>query len=92
MKFPLYEFFRPLYEYFLALLGVHEYFEFSFSLREFIFFCTSPPPPPPISFLMALSLIMNMRKIFTWVICVNGEHPFFINGNGAIRAGRLKGR
>ena len=24
VKFPLYEFFRPLREYFLALLGVHE--------------------------------------------------------------------
>ena len=24
MKFPLYEFFRPLYGYFLALLGVHK--------------------------------------------------------------------
>ena len=34
MKFPLYEFFRPLREYFLALLGVHEYFSFNFPLRE----------------------------------------------------------
>ena len=50
MKFPLYEFFRPLREYFLALLSVYEYFSFNFPLREYIFFCTSPPPPTPQKF------------------------------------------
>ena len=50
MKFPLYEFFRPLREYFLALLSVHEYFSFNFPPREYIFFCTSPPPPTPQKF------------------------------------------
>ena len=97
MKFPLYEIFRPLYEYFLALLGVHEYFSFNFPLREYIYFSyfvppLPPPNSPPISFLMSRPLIMNMYKSFTWVICVNGEHPSFINVNYAIRARRLKGR
>ena len=47
MKFPLYEIFRPLYEYFLALLGVHEYFSFNFPLREYIYFSYFVPPLPP---------------------------------------------
>ena len=51
-----------------------------------------PPPTPPINFLKSRPLIMNMHKIFTWVICVNGEHLSFINVNCAIRARRLKGR
>ena len=91
MKFPLYEFFRPLREYLLALLGVHEYFSFNFPLREYIFFCT-PPPLPPKSFLMAARpSIMNTHNIFTCLICVNGEHPLFINVNYAMHAKRLKG-
>ena len=38
-------FFRPKHEYFLGLIGVHEFFSFNFPLREY-FFCTSPEPPP----------------------------------------------
>ena len=30
--------FRPQHEYFLGLIGVHEFFSFNFSLREYIFF------------------------------------------------------
>ena len=44
MKFPLYEFFRPLREYFLAF-GVHEYLSFNFPLREYIFFVLRPRLP-----------------------------------------------
>ena len=35
MKF----FFRPWHEYFLGLIGLHEFFSFNFPLREY-FFCT----------------------------------------------------
>ena len=42
-------FFRPLHEYFLGLIGVQEFFLIKFS-RARIFFCTSPPPPPPHKF------------------------------------------
>ena len=44
----LYEFFRPLYEYFLGLIGVQEFFSFNFPLRECFFVLR----PPPISFVM----------------------------------------
>ena len=51
--------FRTKREYFLELIGVHEFFSFNFLLREY-FFCASsnPPPPPstPISFLMVRPL------------------------------------
>ena len=52
-QIPCMNFFRPYHEYFLGLIGVHEFFLFNFPLREY-FFCTSPAPPPPlpISFLM----------------------------------------
>ena len=40
----LYEFFwGPQNEYFLGLIGVHEFFSFKFPLGEY-FFCTSPAP------------------------------------------------
>ena len=42
-QIPCMNFFRPLYEYFLGLVGVQEFFSFNFPLREF-FFCTSPAP------------------------------------------------
>ena len=88
MKFPLYEFFRPLREYFLALRGVYEYFSLNFPIREYIFFYVAPLPP--ISFLMAPSSIMNMHNIFTCLICINGEHHLFIKVNYAMHAKRLK--
>ena len=43
-------FFRPLHEYFLGLIGVHEFFSFNFLLREY-FFLYFARPPSPISFL-----------------------------------------
>ena len=45
IKFLVFLFFRPTHEYFLGLIGVHEFFSFNFRLREY-FFCTSPAPPP----------------------------------------------
>ena len=40
----LYEFFRPQHEYFLGLIGVHDFFfSFNFPLRKY-FYCTLPPP------------------------------------------------
>ena len=43
----LYEFFfRPWHEYFLDLIGVHEFFSFNFPLREYIFLYFAPTPPP----------------------------------------------
>ena len=39
---------------------------------------------------MARPLIMNRHKIFTCLICVNSEHPLFINVNCAMHAMRLK--
>ena len=90
MKFPLYEFFRPLREYFLAF-SVHEYFSFNFPLREYIFFCTSPPPTPHKFSSAPCPSIINMHNIFTCLIYVNGEYPLFINVNCAMHARRLKG-
>ena len=48
---------------------MHEFFSFTFPLREY-FFCTSPAPPPPISFLM-------VRPLFTLYHAVadTGEGP-----------------
>ena len=46
MKFPLYEFFRPLREYFLALRGVHEYFSLNFPIREYIYIFLLRPTTP----------------------------------------------
>ena len=53
----LYDFFWPWHEYFLGLIGVHDFFSFNCPLREY-FFCSLPPPPlpPPISFLMVRPL------------------------------------
>ena len=93
MKFPLYEFFSPLREYFLAF-GAHEYFSFNFPCANIYFFVLRPPPPPPlppIRFLVARPSIMNMHNIFTCLIRVNGEYPLFINVNCAMHARRLKG-
>ena len=39
-------FFRPKHEYFLELIGVHEFFSFNFPLHDYIFFTSSPPNPP----------------------------------------------
>ena len=47
IKFLLWNFFRSLHEYFLGLIGVHEFFSFSFPLREYFFVLRPPPPPPP---------------------------------------------
>ena len=47
-QIPCMNFFRPLYEYFLGLIGVQEFFSFNFPLREFFFVLR----PPPISFVM----------------------------------------
>ena len=56
--------FRYRIPYFLRLIGVHEYFSFNFSLREY-FFCTSPvPPPPPIRFLMVRPLDLRQPLKF----------------------------
>ena len=81
--------FYPLVWAFLTLLGVHEYFSFNFPLHELIFLYFVPPPST-ISFLMTHPLIMNIHKIFTCLICVNSEHPLFINVNYAMHAKRLK--
>ena len=42
-------FFRPWHEYFLGLIGVHEFFFISFSLARifFLYFARPPPSPPP---------------------------------------------
>ena len=45
IKFLVWIFFRPWYEYFLGLIGVQEFFSFSFPLLEY-FFCTSLAPHP----------------------------------------------
>ena len=63
IKFFAWILFRPLHEYFLGLIGVHEFFSFNFPLREY-FFCTSPPPP--LSFLM-------VRPLYIKVLC----HKFY---------------
>ena len=89
MKFPLYEFFRPLREYFLALRGVHEYFSLNFPIREYIFSLLRPPTPHKFS--NGPFPIMNMHNIFTCLICINGEHHLFIKVNYAMHAKRLKG-
>ena len=44
-------FFRPWHEYFLGLIGVHEFFLFNFPLRVY-FFLYFAPTPTPISSLM----------------------------------------
>ena len=46
VKFLVWIFFRPKHEYFLGLIGMHEFFSFNFPLCEY-FFCTSPAPTPP---------------------------------------------
>ena len=52
----LYEFFlRPWHEYFLGLIGVHEFFSCNFPSREY-FFLLQPPPPHPHKFSNGLSL------------------------------------
>ena len=51
-QIPCMNFFRPLHEYFLALIGVQEFFLIKFSLARIFFFVLRPHPPPPISFLM----------------------------------------
>ena len=37
-------FFRPWHEYFLGLIGVHEFFSFNFPLRVYFFFVLRPHP------------------------------------------------
>ena len=46
-QIPCINFFRPLHEYFLGLIGVQEFFKLNFPLREFFFVLRPPPPPPP---------------------------------------------
>ena len=36
-QIPCMNFFRPYHEYFLGLIGVHEFFPFNFPLREYFF-------------------------------------------------------
>ena len=45
-QIPCMNFFRPQHEYFLGLIGVHEFFSFNFPLSAY-FFGTSPSLPPP---------------------------------------------
>ena len=45
-KIPRMNLFRPWYEYFLRLIGVHEFFFLLFSPGRKIFFWFPPPPPP----------------------------------------------
>ena len=49
-QIPCMNFFKTWLEYFLGLIGVHEFFSFNFLLREYFFVLR--PPFPPISFLM----------------------------------------
>ena len=35
-QIPCMNFFRPYHEYFLGLIGVHEFFPFNFPLREYL--------------------------------------------------------
>ena len=48
LAFLLYDFFRPVHEYFLGLLGMHEFFSFNFPLQEF-FLVIRPLPPNKVS-------------------------------------------
>ena len=49
-KIPRMNFFRPWYEYFLGLIGVHEiFFHLIFPCAK-IFFVLRPLPPPPYNF------------------------------------------
>ena len=50
-QIPCMNFFQPLHEYFLRLIGVQEFFLIKISLAR-IFFWYFDRPPPPISFLM----------------------------------------
>ena len=52
LPFPLYEYFRSVHEYFLGLLGVHDFFKLNFLLREYFFVLH----PPLIGFLMVRKL------------------------------------
>ena len=53
-------FFRPKHEYFLGLIGVHDFFSFNFPLRQYFFVLRAPPPP--ISFLMVRPLIVGGER------------------------------
>ena len=44
--FPLLEFFRPVREYFLGVLGLHEFFSQDFPLHKYIFMMLHQRPPP----------------------------------------------
>ena len=79
----LYQFFLE-HEYFLGLIGMHEFFSFNFALREY-FFGTSLPPPPPISFLMVRPLyhfLWLQTDIYqTTVSCWGNELLIDVNDN-----------
>ena len=48
IKFLVWIFFRPWHEYFLGLIGAHDFFSFNFPLLEYFFlYFTSPPPNAP---------------------------------------------
>ena len=63
-QIPCMNFFRPKHEYFLGLIGVHDFFSFNFPLRQYFFVLRPQPPPPapPISFLMVRSLIVGGER------------------------------
>ena len=71
IKFLVGIFFRPKHEYFLGLIGVHEFFSFNFPLREY-FFWYSPLPnkfangPSLMSLRQQLNGFRNLAKLASW--------------------------
>ena len=78
-RIPCMNFFRPLYEYFLGLIGVHEFFFFHliFPCANIFLYFARPPPHPPHKFSNASSLTGSRsypHMICHWPqICHNGS-------------------
>ena len=66
----LYEFFRPLHEYFLGLIGVHEiFFHLIFQLREYFLLRPKPPPPFPLPHKFSNGLSLTDSRLYPHMIC-----------------------
>ena len=64
-QIPCMIFFRPQHEYFLGVIGVHEFFSFNFPLREYF---SVLRPPPPHKFSNGPSVITLSFCIQTWYV------------------------